>query len=453
MISVTKLYGDRGGPGDALRYGDPPSPAAVRREDHGPDSIPPAPAPKSAAERRPVVVWNCTRACNLRCVHCYTDSDARHAEGELDGDEARALFDDLADFGVPAVLVSGGEPLVRRDIFDLAEHARDRGLRLTLSTNGTLIDGDVARRLRRLGFTYVGISLDGIGDVNDRFRGVEGAFDRAMRGFRHCVEVGQRVGLRMTLTRHNARDLDAVFDFIERERIDRACFYHLVYSGRGGRIADADLAPEETRDALDTILRRSRDFFRRGLDKDILTVGNHVDGVYIYLKLRAEEPERAERVARRLRWNGGGLYASGVGIGCVGFTGDVHPDQFWRSRTLGNIRARPFSDIWTDTSDPLMRGLKDRRAAIRGQCRRCRHFPLCGGSMRVRAETVYGDPWAWDPGCYLTASEIGLTASDVASMKASGEWFERPPRPGPADASAKGEARETQRTGEDRRQP
>lgn len=414
MINISKLYCGEASGSDWLRYGQPGGDQQA--------------APKAAFDRRPVVVWNCTRACNLRCIHCYSNSEGPASGEELTTDEAREMLRDLARFGIPALLISGGEPLLRRDVFELAEFARSLGLKCTLSTNGTLITAEVARQIRRAGFTYVGISLDGVGEVNDRFRRVDGAFQRALEGFRNCVAVGQRVGLRMTLTRRNVGDLDRLFDLIEAEQIDRACFYHLAYSGRGSSIAADDLTAEQTRLALDLILRRTEDFHRRGLGKEILTVDNHVDGVYLYMKLREKAPERAEKVLALLRWNGGGLYSSGVGIGAIDWAGNVHPDQFWFHYTFGNVRERPFSEIWLDTSDPLMRGLRDRRSHIHGQCGRCKWFDACGGSLRVRADAVFGDPWAWDPACYLTDEEIGLTARDVAELRAAGEYFERPPQ-------------------------
>ena len=420
VINVSKLYCGEESVSDWLRYGESAAPAAGGEHKTG---CQPA---LHASQRRPVVVWNSTRACNLRCLHCYSDSDAHADRNELTTDEAREMIRDLARFAVPAVLFSGGEPLLRPDLFELADFARSLGLHCTLSTNGTLIGEEVAHRIHRGGFTYVGISLDGIGEVNDHFRGRAGAFRDAMRGFRNCVAVGQRVGLRMTLTRHNVGNLGNIFDFIEREQIDRACFYHLAYSGRGSHLRADDLSADETRRAMDLILDRTEDFHRRGLRKEILTVDNHVDGVYLHLRLREKSPERAEAVMARLRWNGGGLYSSGVGIGAVDWTGNVHPDQFWSDHTFGNVRKRPFSEIWMDTSDPLMRGLKDRRSHIVGQCRRCRHFDACGGALRVRAAAAFGNPWAWDPGCYLTDEEIGLTAQDVIALRAAGDYFERP---------------------------
>jgi radical SAM protein with 4Fe4S-binding SPASM domain len=291
-------------------------------------------------------------------------------------------------------------------LFELIDQARSLGLRVTLSTNGTLITADIARRLRESGVSYVGISIDGIGEANDRFRRKAGAFDAALQGVRNCIAEGVRVGLRLTLTRHNAAELDNIFDLVERERIERICFYHLVYSGRGEKLRGLDLTHEETRRALDTILRRTEDFCRRGINKDILTVDNHTDGVYLYLKLREKDPERAERVLELLTWNGGGLYSSGVGIGCIDWLGEVHPDQFWRHYSLGNVRERKFSEIWSDEREPLLSGLRNRRAKITGRCAACRWFDACGGSLRVRADLVCGDPWAPDPACYLTDEEI-----------------------------------------------
>lgn len=400
MINVTRLYTGANTASDGLRYGVQGT-RGVRRE----DIVTLFPG-RSAAERKPVVVWNVGRRCNLHCVHCYSDSANRAYQGELSTEEGKALIDDLADFEVPVLLLSGGEPLLRPDIFELIGHARERGVRVTLSTNGTLITPEVAERLRALAVSYVGISLDGIGRVNDMFRGHKGAFDKAMAGFRNCKAVGQRVGLRMTLTRRNCQDLDAIFDFIEAEGIDRACFYHLVYSGRGN--SRDELPPELARAAVETILRRTRDFAERGVRKEILTVDNHADNVLLYLKLREEDPERAEEVLVLMRWNGGGLHSSGVGIADVDFLGNVHPDQFWMGHTLGNVRERPFSEIWRDASDPVLAGLRDRAPLLRGRCGGCQWKDVCGGSFRVRALQVHGDPWAEDPGCYLTDEEIGL---------------------------------------------
>lgn len=418
MIGISALYCESENEGDAIRYG---------KQSHQMKSRPHAHAvPKSSAERRPVTAWNITRTCNLKCIHCYSDSEEKAYEGELTLDEGKNLITDIKEFGSPALLFSGGEPLVRKDIWELADHARNVGLRLTLSTNGVLIDETVAKRIKSLGFTYVGISLDGIGEINDHFRGKKGAFEKAMRGFKSCVAVDQRVGLRLTLTRHNYENLHAIFDFIEREGIQRACFYHLVYSGRASSISGEDLTHEETRHAMDIILDRTEDFHKRGLHKDILTVDNHVDGPYMYLKLLQKNPERAEAVRKDLEWNGGGRYSSGVSFADIDFLGNVHADQFWMHHTFGNVRQRRFSEIWLDQSDPLMKLLKNRLDYLKGKCTKCKFLMMCGGSLRVRADLVYNDPSAPDPACYLSDEECGITPADRAELLAKGEDFPVP---------------------------
>jgi Fe-coproporphyrin III synthase len=407
MIGITRLYAGRNTPSDGLRYGRQQM-EGVREQ----DVVTRSPA-ASAGERKPVVVWNVGRRCNLHCVHCYSDSSNRAFDGELTTEEGKALIDDLAAFGIPSLLFSGGEPLMRPDIFELIGHARLRGLRTTLSTNGTLITPEVARWLRDLEMGYVGISLDGIGKINDMFRGHKGAFDKAVTGFRNCKAAGQRVGLRMTLTKRNCESLEEIFDFIEAEGIERACFYHLVYSGRGSQ--KDELTPEVTRAAVDTIMRRSREMAEAGRSTEIYTVANHADAPYLYLRLREEDPARAEEVLALMRWNGGGLHSSGVGVADVDWFGNVHPDQFWMSHTMGNVKERPFSEIWQDLSDPVLAGLRNRAPLLTGRCGQCRWQDVCGGALRVRALQVHGDPWASDPGCYLTDEEIGIAPTGVAA--------------------------------------
>lgn len=396
MIGISKLYCGDSFAHDPLRYG-------VRASEGVKD---PHRMAVNAKARRPVVVWSLTRTCNLRCLHCYTDSDARRYAGELSTEQALDVVEDLARFQVPAVLLSGGEPLLRHDFWTLLTAAREKGLRCVLSTNGTLISEEIAQRLKNEGILYAGISLDGIDEVHNHFRGKPWAFEKTVRGVRNCKAIGLKVSLRITLTRHNANDLDRFFDFIEAEQIDRVCFYHLAYAGRGRTMVAEDLAPRETRAAVDKILAKARDFHNRGLVKDILTVANHADAVYVYLKLLQEDAARAKEVRRLLEWNGGGANSSGIGISNIDFLGNVHADQFWQTLSFGNVKERPFSVIWEDRSHPIMAGLKNRLPLLKGRCRQCQWQSICGGSMRVRAEAVYADPWAEDPACYLTDEEI-----------------------------------------------
>jgi radical SAM protein with 4Fe4S-binding SPASM domain len=383
MISISRLLCDAMSSGDGLRY-------------------------KKNENPRPVVVWNCTRVCNLNCIHCYASANKQSAPEQLTTEAGKTFIRDLADFGVPVLLFSGGEPLMRKDLFDLAAFARECGLRVALSTNGTLINSEIARKLKEIGFAEVGVSLDGIGASNDYFRGQEGAFRAALSGIRSAVSQGLRVSLRLTITRFNYQEIPAILDLVEKEGIDRVCFYHLAYSGRGENLKDNDIDHAQTRATVDLIAERTQDMYRRGLRKEILTVDNHADGVYLYIKARERDPERAGKILELLKLNGGNN--SGIRIGAVDNLGNVHPDQFWWHYSLGNVCQRKFGDIWMDTSEPLLKGLKNRRALLKGRCSRCRYLDLCNGNLRVRAEAVFKDVWAEDPACYLTEEEIGKTA-------------------------------------------
>lgn len=391
MIGISKLYCGSVEPSDPLRYG--------RLSQRLPSHL-----LQFSRDKKPVVVWNVTRRCNLHCLHCYSRSHSDCQEHELTTEEGKAVIVDLASFGCPVLLLSGGEPLMRDDIFELAHFAINRGMRVVLSTNGTLIDMDTAKRLGEIGLSYVGISLDGLRDYHDGFRGRPGAFDAAMSGVRNCRDMGLKVGLRFTIHRGNASQISRIFDLVEEERVPRICFYHLVYAGRGTHLIEEDLSHEETRSVVDLIMDRTRVMHERGHAAEVLTVDNHADGPYLYLRLRREDPERGEEVLELLRMNEGN--SSGHGIGCISWDGEIHADQFWRHHSFGNVRNRPFSEIWTDSSDPLLRALKDKRPHVKGRCAGCRWLDICGGNFRVRAEAVTGDIWAPDPACYLTDEEI-----------------------------------------------
>ncbi len=391
MISVTRLLCNKIGPQDHLRY-------RWRKESDNHGEL------AANLNRKPIVVWNSTKACNLKCIHCYYSAHTKPDPDEMNTQEAKAFIDDLADFGTPVLLFSGGEPLMRQDLFELGAYAVEHGLRTVISTNGTLIKSDTAQQIKGAGFSYVGISLDGIGETNDRFRGVPGAFDSALQGFHACQAAGVRTGLRLTLNKHNIRDLANILDLLQEVRIPRACFYHLVYAGRGKRLQSDDLTLQETRKAVDMIFDRALKFRQEGFNIEILTVDNHTDGPYLLQRVARDQPHRYEQVKRLLQANGGN--ATGVGIAGVDHRGNVHPDQFWQHHTFGNVRQRHFSEIWKDLSDPLMAGLKNRKPLLNGRCAECRYLDICNGNFRVRAQAVHGDVWAPDPACYLTDEEI-----------------------------------------------
>jgi len=391
MIGISKLYCGTVEPSDALRYGR-----------HS--STLPSHLLQFSKDKRPVVVWNITKRCNLRCVHCYAHATEKALPSELTTDEGFRLIDDLSEFGVPVLLFSGGEPLVRKDLPDLARYAVKKGMRAVISTNGTLITEAAAKTLKEIGLSYVGISLDGMEMINDRFRGVQGAFRSAMDGIRNCKAAGIKVGLRFTINRFNVGEIPKIFTLLEEMDIPRVCFYHLVYAGRGSQLVEEDLTGAESRRAVDLIMDLTKKLHDKGKPKEVLTVDNHSDGPYLYMRLLKENPERAEEVLALLKMNEGNN--SGRGIGCISWDGEVYADQFWRHYSFGNINDRPVAAIWTATSNPLMKQLKEKKKHVKGRCARCCWLDICAGNFRVRAEAVTGDVWAPDPACYLTDEEI-----------------------------------------------
>jgi Fe-coproporphyrin III synthase len=391
MIGISKLYCATVEPSDALRY--------ERHSGQMPSHL-----LQFSKDKKPVVVWNMTRRCNLKCVHCYAQSEDIDYDNELTREQSLAMIDDLADFGVPVLLFSGGEPLVHPRLIEYAQYAVSKGMRAVISTNGTLITEEKAKALKAIGLSYVGISLDGLEETHDKFRGVKGSYKKAMRAIEHCQKAGIKVGLRFTINKRNVNDISGIFDLLEQKNIPRACFYHLVYSGRGSEIAKEDLSHEETRKVLDLIMDRTKDLHDRNLPKEVLTVDNHADGPYVYKRLLDENPDRAAEVLELLEMNEGN--SSGRGIGCISWDGEVHPDQFWREKKLGNIKDKPFSQIWTDVDNEFLMKLKEKKKHIKGRCAGCRWLDICGGNFRARAESVANDPWDSDPACYLTDAEI-----------------------------------------------
>lgn len=387
LLSVTRLLCGAPTPGDDLRYGE-------RRP--GGDVPPPV-------HHRPIVVWNVTRRCNLHCAHCYSASLDRKYPGELSLDEGKRVIDDLARFRVPALLLSGGEPTMRADLPELISYATEIGLRTVLSTNGTFLTRRLVQRLSDAGLNRVGVSLDGLEATNDKFRGKKGAFAEALEGIRNSVDAGMRVSLRVTMTKRTASDLAGLFDLAEAEGVPRVCVYHLAYAGRGRKLLPLDLDATNRRAMLDFIFKRTLESHASGSGLEVLTVDNHADGPFLLLWSREHQPERAADIEKLLLRNGGN--SAGRGIACIDNVGDVHPDQFWWTRTLGNVREQPFSEIWTDPQDEFLAQLRDRKPLLDEPCRSCRWLDMCNGNLRVRAELATGRLWGHDPACYLTPEE------------------------------------------------
>jgi heme d1 biosynthesis protein len=379
--------------------------------------------PTALVERRspagPVVIWNLIRRCNLTCKHCYSISADIDFKGELSTDEVFTVMDDLRSFGVPVLILSGGEPLLRPDIFDISRRAKETGFYVGLSSNGTLIDEHNIDAIAAIGYDYVGISIDGGRRTHDRFRRKDGAFDASMQGIRLCRDRDIKVGLRFTMTEDNADELPDMLQLMVDEGVNKFYLSHLNYAGRGNRNRDSDVQLDITRKAMDLLFETALGHARRGIDLEFVTGNNDADGVYLLQWVMQHYPEKADHIAAKLRQWGGN--SSGVNIANIDNLGEVHPDTFWWHYSLGNVRQRPFSAIWRDTSDPIMKGLKAAPRLIKGRCGTCCYFDICGGNTRVRALQLTGDPWAEDPACYLTDAEI--RDINVAGLKAMPDFI------------------------------
>ncbi len=355
---------------------------------------------------KPVVIWNLTRRCNLRCRHCYTVSANVDFPGELTHEQAMNTLEDLGHFGIPALILSGGEPLDRFDFFDIAKAARPKVRMLALSTNGTKIHGENADRVAEIGFDYVGISIDGIGKTNDWFRGVDGAFDEALRGVRECKKRGIKVGLRFTLTRDNAGQLSDLLQLCDDEGVDKFYLSHLVYAGRGDKNRGEDAVHDHTRAALDQLIDRAWVAAAEDMPLDIVTGNNDADAVYLmrWAERHFDDARLANLRDHLEAWGGN---SSGLGVANIDTLGRVHPDTYWSDYTIGNVKTQAFSDLWTG-DDPMLAQLRRRPRPLKGRCGACAFKSVCGGNTRIRALQLTGDPWAEDPACYLSNDEIGV---------------------------------------------
>ena len=365
------------------------------------DPTPLKPARKPAA---PVVIWNLIRRCNLTCKHCYTTSTDINFPNELTTPEIYTVMDDLKAFKVPVLILSGGEPLLHPDIFDISRRAKDMGFYVALSTNGTKISAANIDEIASIDYQYIGVSLDGLKDTHDRFRRVQGSFDQALNGIQLCLEKGIKVGLRFTLTQDNAHDFPALLQLMDQRNIDKFYLSHLNYGGRGNKNRKDDAHFAMTRTAMELLFETSYDWLKADKDREFVTGNNDADAVYFLHWVARHFPDKTEHIKAKLEQWGGN--ASGVNVANIDNLGNVHPDTFWWHYELGNVKERPFSEIWMDTGDPLMAGLKQRPRPLEGRCARCRYQEICNGNTRVRAAQTTGNFWAEDPGCYLSDAEI-----------------------------------------------
>ena len=365
--------------------------------------IDPTPLKAVLKPAAPVVIWNLIRRCNLTCKHCYTTSTDINFPNELSTSEIYTVMDDLKAFKVPVLILSGGEPLLHPDIFKISRRAKDMGFYVALSTNGTKISAANIDEIADINYQYIGVSLDGIKDTHDRFRRVKGSFDQALHGIRLCLEKDIKVGLRFTLTQDNAEDFPALLQLMDERNIDKFYLSHLNYGGRGNKNRKDDAHFTMTRSTMDLLFETCYEWLKAGKDREFVTGNNDADAVYFLHWAAKRFPDKVQHIQAKLEQWGGN--ASGVNVANIDNLGNVHPDTFWWHYELGNVKERPFSEIWMDTSDPLMAGLKQYPRPLEGRCARCRYQAICNGNTRVRAAQTTGNFWAEDPGCYLTDAE------------------------------------------------
>jgi len=376
MIALSKLVGGKATVSKRLTY---------KSEEKIPNTL--VEAKKNPI---PVVVWNITSKCNLRCVHCYANVNS-----VSEFDTASSLIDDLSALRIPVLLISGGEPLMHKNIYDIIKYAKSKGIQVSLSTNGTLIDEEVAGKLKELGVDYVGVSLDGIKETHDLFRGVRGAFEKAVEGLLNAKDEGLLTGVRFTVTKYNLRDVKSILDFVIENEIPRFCLYHLVPSGRAD--FSMDITPNERRELMEWLFNKAIDLRDSKEKTEILTVNNPADGVFFYLKLKEIDEKLAEDAFEFLKYRGGDN--SGFRLACIDFYGNVHPNQFWFDYTVGNVFKEKFSELWMNPRDELLIKLREKQKYLRGRCGKCKFKEICGG-FRLRALRA-GDVWGEDPSCYL----------------------------------------------------
>jgi radical SAM protein with 4Fe4S-binding SPASM domain len=379
MINVSKLYCGLAGQSDKLRYG--------QQRAFG-----------------PVIVYNCTARCNLKCIHCYSASTSAKAPNELSTERAKTLLTQLKEINAAVVLFSGGEPLLREDLFELLTEAKNLDLRTVLSTNGTLISHETAEKLKDLSVAYIGISLDGLEPFHDEFRQTKGSFKAAMNGIRNCDKAGLRTGLRFTIAKANLDQVPSVFDIAVDNGIRRVCFYHLIRTGKAKDLNTQTPTADQSRDCIETILEKTTEFVNKDFLEEVLTVGNHCDGPFILLKLKQQGGPQFDKAKELLLTVGGNKI--GEKIGCISWDGSVYADQFWRNYSLGNVTERPFEDIWFDTDTQVIQKLRNKADFADPRCKTCGFFDLCKGNYRFLDSDPADQNWLNEPPCYLTDNEI-----------------------------------------------
>lgn len=348
--------------------------------------------------RPPIVVWNLTKSCNLNCLFCYYAAQKKSQKlASINSDLAQRIVRQIKQAKIKYLLLSGGEPLLYPKILSLVKIFTSASIRCGISTNGTLVNKKLALALKRAGLDYIGVSLDGLKATHNRLRNSTRAFSQALAGLKYAQGAGLKTGIRLTLNTYNYKNIKAIFSLAENLKVERLCFYHLVYSGRA-KFANYDLSRPERRRAIKLIIELSVDWIKRKIPTQVLSVDNFSDALIILNYIRKKNPENYFQALALLKKQGG--CPAGKRILSIDHQGYLHPCQFWQDYRLADLKKDNLLDILQDGR--LFNGW---RMKLKGRCAICNYRDICGG-CRVRAHQVYKDFWQEDPACGLMKSEI-----------------------------------------------
>ncbi len=352
------------------------------------------------SELKPVVFWNITYACNLHCEHCYIDAGPTPRPEELSTEELLRVADEIVELGLPLVILSGGEPLVRKDFWALAERLAGREKpKLSLSTNGTLITREAARRLRDLGFSYIGVSLDSlVPAMHDKFRGVTGAFYMSVGGIDNAVSEGLDVGIRTTVTRWNYREAPDMVDFAYEHGASRVSYYILDSIGRARAIRHDLPTHEQLKEFVGTLIEKAKEYAGK---VEIELVRANFLGIYVADRL-SRTPDDFQEYIKLISAQGDcgrksiSIYPDGT----------VRPCQFIDQYVVGDLRRQRLREVLSYNNPELVKFIRLYENLSGPRCGSCPFRLVCGGGSRGRAEAATGDFWGDDPLCFIDAAEI-----------------------------------------------
>lgn len=348
-----------------------------------------------------IAIWNITNRCNLSCLHCYSKASLE-SKDVLSTKNIVDTLPSLLNAGIKFIIFSGGEPLLRRDIFEIANECKKLGIITYLSTNGLLInDSNIPDIVSH--FNYIGISIDGKPSIHDKFRGIKGSFVKTVSNVLKLLNYTKNVGIRFTLTKNTVKSLQFIFTLVEKYRIPKIYISHLVYSGRGLENFKMDLSKKKRRIVVNYILDKAFYYYRNKKNIEIVTGNMEQDAVMLLKRFNKDYPEYTDILYQKLlNWRGN---SAGVKLVNIDSFGNVKPDPFF-PYILGNIKERSFEEIWKNEDNLLLNFLRQYPRDIDGRCKNCYFLPICNGSSRSRAFAIYNNIKAEDPSCYLNEKEI-----------------------------------------------